>query len=190
MYAHSIGPAQVALGGINNPLSFIEVTSFANDIGGYQGKPICAPAKSFQVGLFRTESGAIAKCANAYVFAREPTRLTIQVIGRIGAYECYEIGKPGKLFLADGHKISRSRHRRGKTKVIKNEELFQVIPQVDSMYDILSVRIMNDWLSAIENNTKPKLHAKVGANFCMAGIAASKSARSGGKPQKIKIYDD
>ncbi|MFW9950404.1 MAG: Gfo/Idh/MocA family protein [Candidatus Thorarchaeota archaeon] len=51
MYAHSIGPAQVALGGIKNPMPFIEVTSFANDIGGYQGDPICKPAKAFQVGL-------------------------------------------------------------------------------------------------------------------------------------------
>ena len=192
MYAHSIGPAQVALGGIKNPMPFVEVTSYANDIGGYHGNPICTPAKAFHVGLFRTDSSAIAKCANAYIFAREPTRLNIQVIGRTGAYECYEIGKPGRLFLADGHKITRSKHRKGTSKTITNEEMAKVIPHVLwwSMYYGGSVRIMDDWLSAIEKNHKPKLHAKVAANFCMSGIAASKSARSGGTPQKIKGYNN
>jgi len=190
MYAHSIGPAQVALGGINNPMPFVSVTSFANEIGGCDGVPICNPARSFHVGLFQTESGAIAKCANAYIFAREPNRLIIQVIGRNGAYECYEIGKPGKLFLAEGHKITRSGHRKGKSITIDKEELNQVIPPVESMYYGGSVRIMNDWLTAIEKNEKPKIDAKTAANFCHAGIAASKSARSGGTPQKIKVYNN
>lgn len=190
MYAHSIGPAQVALGGINNPMPFVIVTSFSNEIGGFDGVPICNPAKSFQVGLFQTESGAIAKCANAYVFAREPTRLIIQVIGRTGAYECYEIGKPGRLFLAEGHKITRTRHRKGKSIKVDDETLNQVIPRVESMYYGGSVRIMDDWLNAIEMNRKPKIEAKIAGNFCHAGIAASKSARSGGTPQKIKIYNN
>ena len=190
MYAHSIGPAEVALGGINNPMAFVSVTSLANELGGCDGVPICNPAKSFQVGLFQTESGAIAKCANAYIFAREPTRLIIQVIGRTGAYECYEIGKPGRLFLAQGHKITRSRHRKGKSYLIDNEEINRVIPHVESMYYGASVRIMDDWLSAIETKKKSKINAKIAANFCHAGIAASKSAQSGGTPQKIKVYNN
>lgn len=190
MYAHSIGPAEVALGGINNPIPFVNVTSFANEIGGYEGLPICNPAKSFQVGLFQTESGAIAKCANAYIFAREPNRLIIQVIGRTGAYECYQIGKPGRLFLAEGHRITRSHHRKGTSVIINEEELNRVIPRVESFYFGGSVRIMDDWLNAIEMNRKPMINAKIAANFCHAGIAASKSARSGGTPQKIKIYDN
>lgn len=97
-YGHSIGPAQVAMGGLNAPPEFVEVQAYANDIGGYQGSPACRPAKAFHVALFRTATGAIAKCANAYHFAREPTRLTLQVVGRVGTYECYQIGKKGRLF--------------------------------------------------------------------------------------------
>jgi len=190
MYAHTIGPAQVALGGIKKPISFIEVVSYANDIGGYQANPICHPAKAFQVGLFKTETGAIAKCANAYIFAREPSRLIIQVTGSLGTYECYQIGKPGRLFLTDGHKISKSRHRKGKSKIVDNRELSTIIPPVEGLHYGSSVRIMDDWLQAIDNNIKPVIHAKIAANFCLSGIAASKSARSGGKPIKIKKFSE
>ncbi len=188
MYAHSIGPAQVALGGIETPMPFVEVVSYANDIGGYKGEPICKPAKAFQVGLFRTETESIAKCANAYIFAREPTRIIIQIIGRTGTYECYEIGKPGRLFIAKGHKISRSKHRRGKARVIDNQKLSEVIPPVAGLYYGAQARIVDNWLSSIENNTKPLLNTRIGGNMCMAGIAASKSARSGGATQKIMTF--
>jgi predicted dehydrogenase len=151
MYAHTIGPAQVALGGIKKPMPFVEVISYANDIGGYQANPICRPAKAFQVGLFKSETGAIAKCANAYIFAREPSRLIIQVTGRLGTYECYQIGKPGRLFLTDGNKIGKSRHRKGKSKIVDNNELSTIIPPVEGLYYGSSVRIMEDWLQAINN---------------------------------------
>jgi len=188
MYAHSIGPAQVALGGIENPEPFIEVVSYANDIGGYKGDPICSPAKPFHIGLFKTKTGAIAKCANAYLFAREPSRIMIQVVGRTGTYECYEIGKPGRLFLAKNHIITRAQHRKGKSKIIDDKCIAEIIEPVEGVFYGAQVRIMDDWLLAIENNTKSTFHAKIGANFCMAGIAASKSARSGGTPHKIKIF--
>ncbi|MFX0075231.1 MAG: Gfo/Idh/MocA family protein [Candidatus Hermodarchaeota archaeon] len=190
MYAHSIGPAQVALGGLDNPMPFIEVVSYANDLGGYQGKPICAPAKAFQVALFRTETSAIAKCANAYKFAREPTRISIQIIGNTGAYECNQIGFPGRQYITDGHLITRSRHRKGKRSKIDKDFLSELIPHVDGDHFGADVRVLHDWLISIQNNKKPSIPAKIGANFCMAGIAASKSARSGGKPMEIKIYTD
>ena len=189
MYAHSIGPAQVALAGIEKPAPFIEVTSFTNDIGGYEGKPISSPAKAFQVGLFRTETGAIAKCANAYVFAREPARLMIQVIGRTGTYECYTIGKPGRLFLAKGHTITKTQHRKGKAQIIDKSKITEIIPFIPGQYFGASIRIMDDWLSAIESNKLPLINSKIAANFCLSGIAASESARSGGKLIKIKTFN-
>ena len=189
MYAHSIGPAQVALGGIKNPGQFIEVTSFANDLGCNEENPICFPAKAFQVGLFRTNSGAISKCANAYIFAREPSRLIIQVIGRIGTYECYTIGKPGFLFLAKGQVISKTRHRKGKGEMINKEKLSEVIPHISGLYFGGSIRVMDDWLKAIENDAHPLINPKIAANFCLSGIAASESARSGGRLIKIKTYE-
>ncbi|MBD3214603.1 MAG: hypothetical protein GF311_18475 [Candidatus Lokiarchaeota archaeon] len=188
MYAHSIGPAQAALGGIQSPMPFTKVVSFANDIGGYEGEPICTPAKSFHVGLFQTKTEAIAKCANAYIFAREPTRTMIQVVGREGTYECYEIGSPGRLFLAEGHKITRSRHRKGKTQTIDKDALAEIIEPVEGLYYGGQARVVDNWLTSIENNEKPLLHAKIGGNFCHAGIAASKSAQAGGIPERIKIY--
>ena len=189
MYAHSIGPAQVALAGIEKPAPFIEVISFANDIGGYEGKPVSSPAKAFQVGLFRTETGAIAKCANAYIFAREPTRLIIQIIGRTGTYECYTLGKPGRLFLAKGHDISKTRHRKGKAQIIDGPKLTEFVPFIAGPYFGASIRIMDDWLSAIKFNKLPLIHSKIAANFCLSGIAASESANSGGKLIKIKTFD-
>jgi predicted dehydrogenase len=190
MYAHSIGPAQVALGGIENPMPFIEVISFANNVGGYEGNPISKPAKAFHIGLFQTETGAIAKCANAYIIAREPTRIIIQVVGRTGTYECYEIGKPGRLFLAEDHIINRSRHRKGKIKKVDDIILSEIIEPIEGLYYGAQVRILDNWLKSIEQNKKPLLHAKIAGNFCNAGIAASKSARSRGKPVKIKIFTE
>jgi hypothetical protein len=66
-YAHSIGPAQVALGGLDHPMAFTEVQSYGNFNGGLDDKPECFPSFSFHVALFKSESKAIAKCANAYV---------------------------------------------------------------------------------------------------------------------------
>ena len=190
MYAHSIGPAQVAIGGLENPMPFIEVVSYSNDIGGYEGKPVCSPAKAFHVALFRTETGAIAKCANAYIFAREPNRLIIQVTGRLGTYECYQFGKPGRLFIARSHNINMSKHRRGKGQKIDSNELNKIIPPVAGLHQGSSTRIMLDWVKSIINKKKPTISAKIGANFCLAGIAASKSSNSGGKPMKIKTYSE
>jgi len=188
MYAHAIGPAQVALGGIKTPMPFLEVTSFANDIGGYQGNPICKPAKAFQVALFRTESTAIAKCANAYIFAREPTRYSIQIVGRTGTYECYQFDKPGRLFIADGHRINKIHRRRGKVRKIDQKSLYNVIPRVEGFDSGSYARILDDWLNAIKKGGKSLIHARIAANFCMSGIQASKSAREGGKPKEIKNY--
>lgn len=188
MYAHSIGPAQVVLGGINKPMPFIKVTSFFNDIGGFEGKPICAPAKAFQVALFQTETSAIAKCANAYIVAREPARISIQVIGRIGSYECYQIDKPGMLFLANGHKINRFKHRKGETSIIDQEKLSEVIPLIEGFYSGANVRVIDEWFQAINEGRKASIHAKIAANFCLSGIQASESAHSGGKPKRIKIF--
>ena len=190
MYAHSIGPAQVALGGIKDPMPFIEVTSLTNDIGGYHGDPICKPAKAFQIALFRTNTNAIAKCANAYIFAREPTRISIQVVGRIGTYECYQIGKSGRLFIADGHKINKAQHRKGKSIIVDRNLLENVIPHVEGLYNGGDARLLDDWLLAIKSGKKASLHAKVAANFCLSGIRASQSARDGGKPKEIKVYVD
>ena len=188
MYAHSIGPAQVALGGINKPMPFIEVVSFANDLGGFQGKPICSPAKSFHVALYRTESNAIAKCANAYIIAREPSRISIQIVGNTGTYECFQIGRPGTLFLSDGHVINRSQHRKGKHYTIDKNSLSEVVPHVNGDHFGGDVRVLKEWLSAIEKASLPHINAKVGANFCLSGIRASESAHSGGSPKKIKIF--
>lgn len=190
MYAHSIGPAQVVLGGLNNPMPFIEVTSFANDIGGYQGDPICKPAKAFQVALFRTDTTAIAKCANAYIFAREPTRISIQIVGRTGTYECYQVSKPGRLFISDGHKINKIQHRKGNTTKIDQKLLSSVIPRVEGLYYGGEARIIDDWFRAIEKGMKASIPARIAANFCMSGIQASKSAREGGKPKEIKNYSN
>jgi predicted dehydrogenase len=190
MYAHTIGPAQVAMGGLENPMPFIEVVSYANDLGAFNDRPICYPAKAFQVALFKTESSAIAKCANAYVIAREPPRLCIQVIGALGAYECYQIGQPGYLFLADDHNISLSRHRKGKKRKIDSKILSELAPPVEGDHFGGDVRVLKDWLLSIQIGKKPVLSAKVGANFCLAGIKASKSARSNGKSLKIKTFTD
>ncbi|GAG36008.1 unnamed protein product, partial [marine sediment metagenome] len=164
--------------------------SFANDIGGYQGNPICKPAKAFQVALFRTETTAIAKCANAYVFAREPTRISIQVVGRTGSYECHQVDKPGRLFIADGHKINKAQRRKGETRRIDRESLSGIIPLVEGFHSGANARILENWLQAIKEGTKASIHAKVAANFCMSGIQASRSARDGGKPKEIKIYNN
>ena len=181
-YAHTIGPAQVALGGLESPMPFIEVQSYSNSIGGFNGKPICRPSNSFQVALFKSETGAIAKCANAYIFAREPTRMTLQLTGRTGTYECYRIGRAGRLFLANDH-IIKFRHRKGRSYRIGKIALSRVVPWRLGTFFGAQPRIFDDWLTAIETNSQPSLHAKVAANMCMAGICAAKSA------QQNKIID-
>jgi predicted dehydrogenase len=177
-YAHAIGPAQVGLGGLEHPAPFIEVSSYANDLGGEKGEPICAPSHSFHVGLFKTPSGAIAKCASAFVIAREPVRMGIQVVGELGTYEAPSYGKGGRLFLADDHVITPRHHREGKAMTIGRWQL-QKVKSPGIQKDVsAAVRVVDDWLTAIEKDTAPHLHASVGGNMCMAGIAASQAARN------------
>ncbi len=177
-YAHTIGPAQVGLGGLEHPAPFIEVSSYANDLGGESGAPICKPSHSFQVGLFKTPSGAIAKCASAYTVAREPTRMGIQVVGELGTYEAMNYGKNGRLFLANDHVITPRQHRDGKAMTIGRWQLQKVKSPGIQKYLSATVRVVDDWLTAIEKDTTPHLHARVGGNMCMAGIAASRAARN------------
>jgi len=47
---------------------------------------------------------------------------------------------------------------------------------------------MDNWLSAIESNKLPLVHSKIAGNICLSGMAASESARSGGKLIKIKTF--
>ncbi len=187
-YAHTIGPAQVALGGIQSPMPFTEVKSYINSNGGYQGDPICRPSGSFQVALFRSETNAIAKCANAFIIAREPTRMTIQVIGRTGTYECYRIGRPGRQFIADGHEITPLRIRKGKSNRVGKFRLSRSVHLRLGSYHGAQPRIMDDWLTAIEKDLTPALNAKVAANMCMAGICAAKSAHQN-SPVSIPVYN-
>lgn len=177
-YAHAIGPAQVGLGGLERPAPFIEVSSYANDLGGENGQPICKPSHSFHVGLFKTPSGAIAKCASAYVIAREPVRMGIQVMGELGTYEAQIYGKKGRLFLANDHIITARHHREGKAMAIGRRQL-QKVKSPGIQKDVsAAVRVVDDWFTAIEKDTTPHLHARVGGNMCMAGIAASQAARN------------
>ena len=132
VYGHAIGPAQHVMGGKEPTSPFIEVQSYANSIGGREtraeGEPVCAPAEAFHVGLFKTETGAIARCAAAYVFAREPVRRLISVTGRLGSYESPQPGKSGYLFLANDHVVNKHKHRAGKKKRIGQFALARNIP--------------------------------------------------------------
>jgi predicted dehydrogenase len=180
-YAHSIGPAEIAMGGRKNPMEFVEVQSYANDIGAIEvpnSPPICAPSHAFHVALFKSATGAVAKCANAYVFAREPTRLIIQVTGELGTYECYKIGGSGQLFLADGHMIVH-KHRAGVKRKIGRWQIAKALPEKWTALQGSNQLLMKNWIDAIITDTAPLLNAKVGANMCMAGIAAQQAARTG-----------
>ncbi|MFW9952280.1 MAG: hypothetical protein ACFFKA_19340, partial [Candidatus Thorarchaeota archaeon] len=90
--------------------------------------------------------------------------------------------------IADGHKINKIQHRKGRAQVIDQKALSSTIAHVEGLYYGSYIRILDDWLNAIKKKQRPLLHAKVAANFCLSGIQASRSARDGGKPKEIKIY--
>lgn len=183
MYAHAILPAQVAMGGYKNPMRFSEVFSYGNKIGGENGKPVCEPAFSFQVGLFKSKTGAIAKCASCYVFARKPTRYICQVVGRFGTYESYEKGGTGYQYMCDGFNISRG-NRAGKGKKIRKWHLNKVANLLKGN----TSRVVTEWVKCIEKGEKPVFDSSIAANVTMAGIASSESARTG-KTVDIPTYD-
>ncbi|NMC08317.1 MAG: Gfo/Idh/MocA family oxidoreductase, partial [Candidatus Lokiarchaeota archaeon] len=154
-YAHTIGPAQVALGGLEHPAPFIEVSSYATDLGGENKDPICKPSHAFHVGLFKTASGAIAKCASAYVIAREPVRMGIQIVGELGTYEAPRYGKKGRLFVANDHVITPTHHRAGKATTIGRWQL-QKVKSPGLQKDLTAMaRVVDDWLSGAFAATEP-----------------------------------
>ncbi len=81
------------------------------------------------------------------------------------------------MFLANGHVITPRHHRAGKATAIGRWQL-QKVKSPGFQKDLsAAVRVVDDWLTAIEKNVPPHLHARVGGNMCMAGIAASQAAR-------------
>ncbi len=188
-YAHTILPAQVAMGGLKSPMKFVEVQSYATDNGGQDGKPVCAPAKAYHVALFKSPTNAICRCNAAYVYARKPTRYTSMVVGRFGSFEGMSHGRErAYLYLADGFNIKGGNragkayklNKRGKLRKFLKEQGFNALSQ--------NKRMMDEFIAAIMENRDPTLSARTVANSCAAGLAASKAAREG-KPQPINLYE-
>jgi predicted dehydrogenase len=187
-YGHAIGPAQAAMGGIEHPEPFIEVQSYANSIGDQPDTPICAPAEAYHVALFRTRSSAIARCSAAFVFAREPARRWLTLTGATGSFECLHPGGASRLFVAHDHVVTAMHHRAGRASRLGQLALGRASSiQLPGLAGG-DARIMLDWLGAIEHDHKASLHATVGGNMCLAGIAASEAARSGA-PVAISVFE-
>jgi predicted dehydrogenase len=189
-YAHTILPAQVAMGGLKSPMKFIETQSYATDNGGEDGQPVCAPAKAFHVALFKSTTGAICKCIAAYVYARSPTRYTSMVVGRFGSFESMGHGwERAYLYLADGFNIE-SGHRKGK-KISMNRWGRLIKFLKEQKYNVFSQnkRLLDEFMASIKEDRLPVLNSRAVANAAMAGLASSKAARSG-KPEAIDLFED
>jgi predicted dehydrogenase len=187
MYAHAIGPAMVGMGGLKAPAAFTEVQSYANSIGDDPDNPICKPASSFQVALFKTAGGAICKVAGGYVYAREPPRRVFLLTGRYGSFELYSPNGAARVFIADGFVVSRWMQREGnRSRVgwLKRDKVagFEIGGHWGG-----NVRLKRDWVASIEAGQQPALSARISANMCMAGICAVEAARSG-KPVQIPSF--
>ncbi len=187
MYAHSIGPAMVGMGGLKTPATFTEVWSYANTIGDDPDHPICGPASSFQVALFKTAAGAVCKVAGGYVYAREPPRRFFLLTGRYGSFELQSPGGTGRLFMADGFAVSRWKQRAGSTKRVGWRERDNVAGFEFGGHWGGNVRLKRDWVAAIGAGRQPALSARISANMCVAGICAVEAARSG-RPVQVPSF--
>lgn len=187
-YAHTILPAQFAMGGQQKIMKFEKVSSYANNIGGEDGNPVCSPAKAFHVGLFKTTTNAICKCIAAYVYARAPTRHTHWIVGRFGSIESVGKGKKAKIFLADGFNIKK-RNRVGQKSKMNNLKYFFWLRSKGYSPWSKIVRTTTEWLNSIKSGKDAFLNARNVANSCAAGLAAGKSAEMG-KPIGINLYDE
>jgi predicted dehydrogenase len=187
MYAHSIGPAMVGMGGLKTPAVFTEVWSYANSIGDDPDRPICKPASSFQVALFKTAAGAVCKVAGGYVYAREPPRRVFLLTGRYGSFELNSPGGAGRLFLADGFAVSRWKQRAGSVKRVGWCERDKVAGFEIGGHWGGNVRLKRDWVASIAASRQPALHASVAANMCIAGICAVEAAKAG-KPVQVPSF--
>jgi hypothetical protein len=177
----------VGMGGLKSPVAFTEVWSYANSIGDDPDHPICKPAASFQVALFKTATGAACKVAGGYVYAREPPRRVFLLTGRFGSFELYSPGGTGRLFMADGFAVSRWKQRAGSTKLIGWLERDKVAGFEIGGHWGGNVRLKRDWIEAIGAGRQPVLHARVAANMCIAGICAVEAAKTG-KPVQIPSF--
>jgi predicted dehydrogenase len=189
MYGHSIGPLQVAMGGLENPMCFVEVTAMGTRAGDSEIEPVFDHVFPFHEALFTTESGAIGRCVNAYIYHWRRSKKILHLIGKLGSYECNKIGGSGKLKLTkmeggtESPRIKYKEHRIGQLK------LWGAVKPVLGNYYGANTRIKEDWFTAIRNGKKPSLNATVASNICLAGIAASESAEKG-KRIKIDIIQD
>ena len=179
MYGHSIGPAQVAIGGIDAPVTFKEVVACSNNIGDRDDAPfIFERTDSFHEALFYTDAGAIAQCANAFIYHWKHSNKVLRVIGKKGEYWTNKIGGHGRLrsLLMDNEGTTNK--IKYKSRRIGQMSLWKRIKPVLGNYHGANTRIKINWFDAINTGIKPSLHARVGGNMTSAGIAARKATKS------------
>ena len=82
------------------------------------------------------------------------------------------------MFFTDDHTITRFQHRKGKIIRIGRWAIQKVARQGIYPMFTASIRVLDDWIMAIQNDRSCALPARIGANMSMAGIAASESART------------
>jgi predicted dehydrogenase len=165
MYGHAIAPAQVILGGIENPAPFVDVYSIGNRNAIKDEMSAFSPAFTYHEALFRTADGAVARCVNAYTSTRPHGRFRFEVLGARATFECARTGGTSSL----SRKVSSEASNRLKTTTrVGQIALAKVIKPSIGNFHGSRTRILVNWVVAISSGKKPLLNAVVAANACAA----------------------
>jgi len=139
-------------------------------------------AIDMEVGIFRTENGAVIKLLNGFSIAREPMLIWFTIYGTRGVLEGKRCGWDDfKAYfedfphLEDMIRMRYSPRHRG-------------LPQLPGGHGSSEQVLAMGFVKAVLEDSRPPIDVYDSVNYTAPGICAHISAENGGKPVEIPVY--
>jgi predicted dehydrogenase len=136
-----------------------------------------------EVGLFRTQKGAVVKVLRSQVAVR-PYTLWYSLYGTKGCVENGRTGKEGLLYV-------EGETPRGEYQHITAASSDPAAPPEAKQggHGTSEYYMIRDFLDALDNNTRPAIDVMRAMDFTVPGIIAHQSATSGGGWLDVPLFD-
>jgi len=145
----------------------------------------------FEVGLFRTQKGAVIKIARSQVAPRYPHMVYYSLYGTKGYVENGRNGSNTNGYLWIEGETPNDAHGHRCAQVIECNVVDPAAPEEAKHggHGTSEYYMLRDFLAAIENGTRPPIDVIRAMDFTIPGIIAHESAMSDGNWRDVPLFD-
>ena len=184
--AHTLGPLLTLMDD--------RIIAASGSQAGFHKRPEQADHLGFldmQVGLFRTQKGAIIKIARSQVAPRYPHMVYYSLYGTQGYVENGRDGSNtnGYLWIEGETRDDENGHRRA--EVIECNVVDPDAPEEAKQggHGTSEYYMIRDFLDALESNTQPPIDVMRSMDFTVPGIIAHESSMGDGNWRDVPLFD-